>query len=390
MRFSRTVYIVSFVSLFADMASEMLFALTPIYLKQIGFAALWIGIVEAVAEFTAGISKGYFAEKSDAVQKRVLFIKGGYALSAISKPLIGLTKLIGVVLFARVIDRLGKGMRVAARDAVLDAQCSNINRGAVFGFHRSMDTVGAVLGPLVAIALLYFFNLNLQQIFLWAIVPGAISVALCFFLKEEKLLKPTKTKVGFFSFFGYWKKSTTSYKKLVLGLIALAFVNSSDVFLLLQVFKTIPATDPLLATLVVYVFYNTIYALLSYPLGHMADRFGFKPTLVAGIFVFALVYFLMAFANASWHFYAIFALYGAYAAATEGISKAWLISLANPTDKATAVGFYTAWQSMGGVFANIVVAGAVWTAFGATTVFMSTALVATAVAIYILSNVKKH
>ena len=150
---TRTIWILSLISLFTDMASEMLYPIMPIYLKSIGFSIVLIGILEGVAEATAGLSKGYFGKLSDASGKRVPFVQVGYALSTISKPMMAMFIYPLWIFFARTIDRLGKGIRTGARDALLSDEAPAEVKAKVFGFHRSMDTLGAAIGP--SLALLY-------------------------------------------------------------------------------------------------------------------------------------------------------------------------------------------------------------------------------------------
>ena len=152
---TRTVWILSLVSLFADIASEMLYPVIPVYLREIGFSVLLIGILEGVANFTAGLTKGYFGKLSDEKGLRLPFIKSGYLLSAISKPMMAAFTYPFWVFFARTVDRLGKGLRTAARDALLSGEASPQTKARVFGFHRSMDTIGAAMGPAFALLFLY-------------------------------------------------------------------------------------------------------------------------------------------------------------------------------------------------------------------------------------------
>ena len=198
---NRTVIILSFISMFADIASEMLYPVVPVYLKEIGFSVLLIGILEGLAGFTAGISKGYFGKWSDHKGLRIPFIKTGYFLSAVSKPMMAAFSYPLWIFFARTTDRLGKGIRTAARDALLSANALPETKARVFGFHRSMDTLGAAIGPLLALLLLWIYPGNYILIFLLAFIPGMISVLLIFFLKENKQPSSTLGKGNFFSFF---------------------------------------------------------------------------------------------------------------------------------------------------------------------------------------------
>ncbi|WP_248912298.1 MFS transporter [Gelidibacter algens] len=162
---TKTVWILSLVSLFTDTASEMLYPIMPIYLKSIGFSIVLIGILEGVAEATAGLSKGYFGKLSDNSGKRVPFVQIGYAFSAISKPMMAIFIYPLWIFFARTIDRFGKGIRTGARDAILSDEATPEAKGKVFGFHRSMDTLGAVIGPSLALVYLYYFPENYKTLF---------------------------------------------------------------------------------------------------------------------------------------------------------------------------------------------------------------------------------
>ncbi len=232
---TRTVWVLSVVSLLTDTASEMLYPIMPIYLKTIGFSVVLIGILEGVAEATTGFSKGYFGKLSDTSGRRVPFVQIGYAFSAISKPMMAVFVYPLWIFFARTIDRFGKGIRTGARDAILSDEATSQTKGKVFGFHRSMDTLGAVIGPLFALIYLYYYPSDYKTLFYIAFVPGLFSVLATFFLKEKKkaTVKP-KTSVSFFSFLHYWKESPTAYRKLVGGLLVFTLFNSSDVFLLLK------------------------------------------------------------------------------------------------------------------------------------------------------------
>lgn len=199
------------------MASEMLYPVMPVYLKSIGYSVVIIGILEGIAEAVAGLSKGYFGKLSDSVGKRVPFVQWGYFLSALSKPLMGLFTSIGVIFFSRTLDRLGKGIRTGARDALLSQEATAENKGKVFGFHRALDTLGAVLGPASALIYLYYYPGNYATLFLIAFIPGIMAVMTSFALKEKSLVPKKNHAPGFFSFLSYWKTSTPENRKLATG-----------------------------------------------------------------------------------------------------------------------------------------------------------------------------
>ncbi|MBO9683773.1 MAG: MFS transporter [Flavisolibacter sp.] len=383
---NRTVLILSLVSLFADVASEMLYPVIPVYLKEIGFSVLLIGVLEGVASFTAGLSKGYFGKLSDEKGLRLPFVKLGYFFSAISKPMMAVFIYPLWIFFSRTIDRLGKGLRTAARDALLSQNATKETKARVFGFHRAMDTLGAAIGPTVALLFLIFYPNQYQAVFLLAFIPGLISVALIFLLKEKREPASTLGKGNFFSFFKYWKIASGDYKRLVVGLLFLALFNSSDLFLLLKT-KEITGSDQL--TIGAYILYNVVFALASYPLGAIADKIGIKKVFFSGLVLFAFVYFLFGITNSVAVIFSAFFIYGIYAAATEGITKAWITNMAHTLNTATAIGFYTSCESICTLLASII-AGAIWDNLGSSTTFFTTSGAAVCVIVYFIFYLRTH
>ena len=341
---TRTILLVSLISFFNDISSEMLYPIMPVYLRSIGFSVLLIGILEGIAELTAGLSKGYFGSLSDSKGIRLPFIQLGYILNAISKPMMALLTHPLWIFTARTSDRLGKGLRTGARDAMLSDETTPENKGKVFGFHRGFDTLGASVGPFVALIYLYFYPQQYKWLFLIAFLPGLCSIIITFFIKEKKR-EPNKSvrKVNFFSYISYWKVSTHAYKVLIIGLLAYTFFNSSDAFLLLSL-KSKNMSDTHMIGF--YIYYNLIFALMAYPLGMIGDKIGLKRTLIFGLLLFSLSYFAIGFAFQWWHYVLIFFIYGIYAAATDGISKALISNISKRTDTATAIGFYTSFASV--------------------------------------------
>ena len=379
---TRTVVILSFVSLFTDVASEMLYPVMPIFLKSIGFSVLLIGILEGLAEATAGLSKGYFGKLSDTTGKRVPFVRFGYLLSAIAKPLMAVFLFPLWIFFARTIDRLGKGIRTGARDALLSAEATPETKGRVFGFHRGMDTLGAVFGPAMALVFLWLWPQQYRALFLVAFIPGILALFFTLLLKEKAVKKePSAKRASFFDFVKYWKTSPRLYRKLSAGLLVFTLVNSSDVFLLLKI-KESGVDDRMVIG--IYIFYNLVYALASYPMGMLADKLGLKGVLIAGLVIFASVYIGFALITSITGFVTMFFLYGIYAAATEGVSKAWITNISDKADTATAIGTYTAFQSLCTLIASSI-AGLIWLKFGAMATFALSAGVTLAVAGYLVS-----
>jgi MFS family permease len=387
---TRIVVTLSVVSLFTDISSEMLYPVMPVFLTSIGFTALWIGMMEGIAEAVVGLSKGYFGKWSDVSGRRLPFVIIGYLFSSISKPLIAIFTSVAAVFFLRSTDRLGKGIRTAARDAMLAYESDDKHRGKVFGFHRAMDTVGAAIGPLLALIYLHYNPGDYKQLFLYAFIPAVAGVSLLFFLKDRKaedVSVQNNSMPNFFSFLGYWKKSSPAYRHAAKGLIGFALVNSSDAFLLLGA-KHAGAKDE--QVILAYIFYNLVYALLAFPAGALADKAGMKKTFMLGIIFFAATYTGMAFATSAYQIFALFMLYGFYAAIVETVSRAWLSRLSEKNERATALGFYSGMTSLALMVASTV-AGGIWAAAGASAVFLFSAAGAVLVFLYFaLTDSKKQ
>jgi MFS family permease len=384
---TKAVVLVSLVSLFTDVASEMLYPVMPVYLRSIGFSVMLIGILEGIAEATAGLSKGYFGHLSDTWQKRVPFVRSGYALSALSKPMMALFTYPLWIFFARTLDRFGKGIRTSARDALLSDATTPEHKGKVFGFHRAMDTVGAAIGPLLALVYLHFYPGQYRMMFILAFLPGLVAIALTFFLKDTprfagtgEASPETRKNVGFFDYLKYWKRAQPAFRYLVGGLLVFTLFNSSDAFLLLALKEQHLSDTTMIG---VYIFYNLVYAAFSYPIGILADKIGLKTMLIAGLFLFAVVYTLMGFAVSLLMFGILFFMYGLYAASTEGISKALLSNLAGKNETATAIGFYNSMASVCTLVSSSL-AGVIWYMAGPKTLFIVSGVGVFVVVIYLL------
>jgi MFS family permease len=366
---TRTVVILSVVSLFTDIASEMLYPVIPVYLQSIGFSVLFIGILEGIAEAVAGLSKGYFGRMSDLTGRRVPFVRIGYALSAVSKPMMALMIYPLWIFFARTLDRLGKGVRTAARDAMLSDETTPEHKGKVFGFHRAADTLGAAFGPVIALIFLWIYPGHYQIIFFLAVIPGIFSVGSTFLLREKSRPAVEKKGQSFFAYFRYWKSAASSYRILVTGLLLFSLMNSSDAFLLLMM-KHQGLSDVWMIGL--YIFYNLIYAVLSYPMGFIGDKIGLKNMLFIGMALFIIVYTGMALVTGIHLLFALFFIYGAYAAGTEGVSKALISNLCAKDQTATAIGFYTSFSSIGAMLASMI-GGVIWFTFSPQAMFIVSA-----------------
>ncbi len=377
LKISKQVFILSMVSLFTDLASEMLYPVTPIFLTSVlGSSMAVVGLIEGIAEVTSGLLKGYFGILSDKIGKRSIFVVLGYGVSALSKPLPGIFQNIPVVLSSRVSDRIGKGIRTAPRDALL-ASYSNGNSGAVFGFHRAMDTFGAALGPVVALLLLNFYPNNFQLIFLAAFIPSVIAVIFTLMVKDNTTSSNMKSKKSYLEF---WLSAPKEYKRVLILLTIFSLVNSSDVFLIL---KSQDITHSNSLAIFGYVFYNIIYAASSFPLGGLADKFGKRNVFAAGLIIFSLVYFGFAFLSNINLIWILFSLYGIYAASTEGVSKAWISDLIPDEQRGSAIGLLTMLSGFA-VMLGSFFTGVMWDQFGSYLPFLISASISLVVAIFIL------
>ncbi len=377
----KQVLILGMISFFTDFASEMLYPVVPLFLTSaLGASMALVGVIEGVAEVTASLLKGYFGAFSDKLRKRAIFVRIGYTLSALVKPLPGFFPFIGTVVTSRTIDRVGKGIRTAPRDALLAANADKSNRGAIFGFHRSMDTLGAVVGPLIALLILYLSGDNYRLVFYFAIIPSIGAIFFAFRAKEAAAGKLSEKKYNFAEF---WKTAPRAYKKLLLLIAVFSIANSSDVFLILKL-KSISSDS---TAILGYVFFNIIYALFSYPAGILSDKFSKRIIFGSGLIIFSLVYAGFSFADNLILIFALFTLYGFYSAATDGISKAWISDFVEDKNRATAIGLYNSVTGIG-ILAGSSLAGILWDSLGSVVPFAFSAAVSFVIGVIILTDKK--
>ncbi len=378
----KQVLILGMISFFTDFASEMLYPVVPLFLTSVlGASMAVVGLIEGVAEVTASLLKGDFGALSDKLRKRAVFVKIGYTLSAIVKPLPGFFPFIGTVVTSRTLDRVGKGIRTAPRDALLAANADKTNRGAIFGFHRSMDTLGAVVGPLIALLVLYLSGDNYRLVFYFAIIPSVGAIYFAFRAKESAAVKAKTKKYNFGEF---WRTAPRAYKKLLVLIAVFSIANSSDVFLILKL-KSISSD---FTAILGYVFFNVIYALFSYPAGILSDKFSKRIIFGAGLIIFSLVYAGFSFADNLIIVFILFTLYGFYSAATDGISKAWISDFVEDENRATAIGLYNSVTGLG-VLVGSSLAGVMWDSFSSAVPFTFSAVVSFVIGIIILTDRKE-
>jgi MFS family permease len=372
---SRNVFILGLVSFFNDIASEMIYPIVPIFLTSVLQApASVVGLIEGIAESTASLLKAFSGWFSDKLKKRKIFITGGYSLSTFSKLIIGFAQSWPLVLVGRFMDRFGKGIRTSARDALIAEDSDETKRGRAFGFHRALDTLGAVIGPLTAIILIKFLGNNLRQIFYIAFFPGLIAVLLLIFFVKEKRIETGKTVLPKFSL----KNLNPSFKIFLFTSIIFAIGNSSDTFLILRA-KNLGLTTSL--AVFAYAFFNLSYAIFSTPAGILSDKVGPKKLLISGWFLFAFIYFLFGVNQSQILIWLLFMFYGFYMALTEGVSKAYVSLIGDKERMATSLGVYQMATGVCTFFASLI-AGLLWTyidvrlpfIFGGTTAVISALL----------------
>lgn len=353
------------ISFFGDLSSEMLYPITPIFITSVlGASMASLGLIEGTAEAVSNILKVYSGSWSDRIRKRKPFIVVGYIFASISKPLTGLAAVWQHVLLARSLDRVGKGLRTAPRDAMLAESVEPGLRGQAFGLHRAMDTMGAAIGPLIAILFLTYYQGELRTIYFLAFIPGLISVLLAMTIREKKVEVQVEQKLKW-----KWRGLPGPFKSYLFGWTVFSLTNSSDVFLLLRAKESGASVT---MTILLYVFYNLLYALLSPFFGKRSDRVPRKNVLFFGLVVFTLVYLGFSFATELWQFWILFGLYGIYMAATEGVGKALAVDLFDSHWKATAIGILGTTTGLATIFASTF-AGVIWDQWGSRWTFVYTA-----------------
>ncbi len=367
---TNTIWIISIVSLLNDISGEMLYAVLPLYFVQVGYGGFIIGLVEGIAELVSGCTKIYVGSISDSISRRVPFVQLGYLLSTIGKPFIGFTQQFFPILSLRIIDKIGKGIRSSPRDALLMDECTSETRATVFGFHRSMDTLGAVIGPLLGLLYLYYFPTQYSSLFKYALIPLLLATFLTLLLKEKKRNMVVKTNFSVKSIFAYYQVSNIEYKKYLHLFILFALVNSSDMFLLLKL-KELGVDETKI--IFSYVSFNIMYALSAYPIGILADRIGSKKMYIIGLVLYAFVYFIFYKSNIPNILISSMVLYGLFYSFTHGTAKSLLLQHTSKDTKATALGLFDGLSSIAILIANIGI-GFLWYKMGSSFVFILTSI----------------
>lgn len=354
----KNVIKLGWVSGLTDISSEMLYAITPIFLTEVLKASVaTVGWIEGIAEGTASVLKGLSGWYSDRIRKRKPFVFAGYSLSALAKPLIAVAGGWPLVLVARFFDRFGKGIRTSPRDALIAASSADHERGRAFGLHRAMDTFGALVGVAISLGLLMILkttqtDANALRLLYWAaFIPAVMGVLLITRVEEVAVpvsAVPVRRAVDLRfgrRFYG------------VLGLFGIMSLGlSSDAFLLLRTKEAGWSTEAMIGA---YLCYNASYAVLSYPLGKRADKMRKEVLLGLGLLVYAFVYFGFAVLPSVWLIWPLFLLYGLYSALTDGVSKALISNVVAQERLASAMGLFHMVTGLLTVVASVV-AGWMW------------------------------
>jgi MFS family permease len=368
----KNVLILGLVSFCNDTASEMVYPIVPIFMTQVLKASTTaVGLVEGIAESTAALTKFIFGYLSDKFQRRKPFVTLGYTFSAFSKGIIGFSSSWPLVLFSRFLDRLGKGLRTGARDALLLQNTNEKNKGFIFGFHRSLDSAGAVLGPILGLIFIYLFANNLRLIFYLATIPGFFAVLLLILLvSEKKEVGPSTKTLQKFSF--SFRFLNPKVKLFLIISFIFALGNSSDAFLILRA-KNLGLTTQL--AVAAYVLYNLVQTLLGTYLGKLSDKVGHRKMFAFGLLVFSFVYFSFGVIKDSLFLWFLFPIYGIYIAATDGVSKAYLGEFISEKEAGSVYGLYQMLLALASFFASFV-GGILWTKIGPQATFYFGAIMA--------------
>lgn len=332
--FHRNIIFTGLTSFLTDTSVKMIYSVMPMFLMSIGASKASLGLIEGVAESTASLVKAFSGFWSDRIGKNKPFMLVGYAVSAIIFPLYALVVSPMHVLILRFIERFGKGIRTAPRDSLIAASVSNNETGRSFGLQKAMDNSGAIAGPLMAFALLSFFPENYRLIFILAGIPAILGIFVIIFGIKEAV----KSKAELFQKFRVRDFSKRYY--LFLGIIFIFTLgNSTDALLLV---KANEAGIKVAFIPLVYLVTNLVSVIAAMPLGSLSDRVGKEKILVAGFLLYALVYFWFGRTSDTAVITALFALYGLYSAATDGIQKAFISDITDSNKKGTGLGIYNA------------------------------------------------
>ncbi len=361
------VIILGIASFLTDVSTEMVYPLLPLYLNAMlgAQAPAFVGLIEGFAESTASLLRVFSGYWSDRLQQRKPLAIGGYSFSVIGKFFLYISTTWQLVLVGRMADRFGKGIRTAPRDALIADSSDASQRGNAFGLHRALDSAGASVGVIIAFLLFVSLHDDFRNIFLISLVPAVLGVLVLFIVRERRPERSAKP-IGSGRNEPWWRGLGTRWRaldrrlKLFLVIVFIfALGNSSNQFLLLRA-NNLGFDNA--TVILMYLVYNVVYALISWPAGRLSDRVGRKALLVVGYFTYGIVYIGFAIASPL-QLWGLFATYGIYVALTEGVEKA-LVSDIAPTDlRATLIGLHATFTGIGLLPASLL-AGFLWNVFG--------------------------
>ncbi len=366
----RTIWALGFVSLFTDMGSEMVHSLLPVLLTGLGATALTIGLIEGSAEALVLVTKVFSGYLSDAIGRRKPLVLLGYGLATVVKPLFPLATSIAMVTTARLLDRFGKGIRGAPRDALVGDLAPPSIRGACFGLRQSMDTVGAVLGPLFAVALLWRFANDMRTVLWFAVVPGIIAVLLLVRVPEPADTASRSARLPL-SREGLTRLGAPFWRLAILGML-IALARFSEAFLVLRASER---HLPLTFIPLVLVVMSIVYSLTSYPVGRLSDRMSRTTLLALGMLALAAADVALASADGNGLLFTGIALWGLHMGLTQGILATLITDVAPTQYRATAFGMFNL-LSGAGLLAASALAGWLWDRQGPAATFWAGALIA--------------
>jgi MFS family permease len=350
---SRSAIILGLVSLLADISSEMIYPILPLFLTQTLHApAAVVGLIEGVAVGASTAIGGISGWISDRLGRRKPVAFAGYLLTAVTRPMIAAAQVWPVVLGARFAERFGKGIRTAPRDALLAESTAEKYRGRAFGFERAMDSAGAVVGPLIALALVGWAGFGARTIFLISGIPATLAALLILTVRERRDAAGGVRDNLKFSLAG----ATREYKRLLLVTGVFGLANSANSFLILRSEQL--GLDRKW-TILAYALYNAVASLASMPAGAASDRFGRRNVLMVGFGIYAASYAGLGAASVGWLVWPLFALYGLFPALTDGVGKAMAVDTAGKAGRATAIGIYSMVMGLTQIAASYI-GGVLW------------------------------
>jgi len=356
------IIILGITSLLTDISSEMVYPILPIYLvSRLGASPAILGLIEGIAESLASLLKVFSGYFSDKIKSRKPFTIFGYASSTLGKIFLYISNSWSMVLFSRIIDRFGKGIRTAPRDALIADSAHADKKGAAFGLHRAMDTLGATVGVILTYILIVNYKDEFKTIFLFSLIPAFLGVFFLFLIKEKKSeIKSVPGKIKF-----QWRALDKRLKLFLIFTFIFTLGNSSNQFLLL---RAKDLGSPLPKIILFYLVYNIIYALVSYPASRLSDKIGRKKLLVLGYLFYGLVYLGFGVNKSLNNFWFLFGIYGLYIGFTEGVEKALVADIAPAALRATTIGLHATLVGIGLLPASLF-AGILWRSFGAASPF---------------------